>query len=396
MTAISTNDINRAVTKKFMRLANQQKQSAKSFSRKVFKYILKNQYLHISVKGSYGMTTRRFILPYLYCKDKTYIRKYKDISMLSRTLQKEENSDFLKCHISTPNVENLIKISKFGWLYYSSNISESMIDGNLEGSVNLYFFGKDAYKNRHEFFQICKKSMDQFTLRTRKFITVLEGDDVKNHLSIKSEDDIIFRDIQFLKNSIASWGKMKSWYDEKHIAYKLSILLYGKPGTGKTSLINYIANITNRDMVIINLSKSTDDIKRIICEKSGVSISVVFVFEDIDILLNSNHEDNAEKLQYLLQLFDGSLSFSDSIMVMTTNHPEMIDERLTRKGRIDISLEVKEFNKEEAIRMCNKFQVDPSLVMYENETIWNPAELQSRCIEVLFIRARELINQKGE
>lgn len=52
--------------------------------------------------------------------------------------------------------------------------------------------------------------------------------------------------------------------------------------------------------------------------------------------------ENGEKLNlaFLLNLLDGILETPNRILIMTTNHPEMLDDALVRAGRIDIKVNV--------------------------------------------------------
>ena len=56
----------------------------------------------------------------------------------------------------------------------------------------------------------------------------------------------------------------------------------------------------------------------------------------------SSQEDNSEKLTlgFVLNLLDGILETPGRIIIMTSNHPEMLDSAFTRPGRVDVNLKV--------------------------------------------------------
>lgn len=170
--------------------------------------------------------------------------------------------------------------------------------------------------------------------------------------------------------------------------HKLSILLYGKPGTGKSSIINYLAGFTNRGILSIDPNMTTkllDDYLNEYKIKNNI-----IVFEDIDLLFTNTTtvSDNnivtsskEEKLHYLLQLFSGINTPNNMIVICTTNYIEKLDERLTRPGRFDLVYKMPEFGHLEARQMCQYYNVPARIVLQGMGDYINPAELQNLCIK---------------
>ena len=140
--------------------------------------------------------------------------------------------------------------------------------------------------------------------------------------------------------------------------HKLGLLLWGPPGTGKTSLIKAIANKTRRHVVNIKLSQVGtnqkladwlfDERYHVDGEATKVAVNeCIFVFEDVDcvsdVVLSREAKgrrrgaggfDDRLSLAGLLNVLDGVVDSPGRIVIMTSNHPEKLDPALVRPGRI--------------------------------------------------------------
>ncbi len=167
---------------------------------------------------------------------------------------------------------------------------------------------------------------------------------------------------------------------------KLSILMHGQPGGGKTSIIRLVAGYTKRDLFMIKLDKikNTQNLmnlflsNEIYVNNKGTFASSpkerILVFEDVDAdsnflavredsdsdkigikeireLLNSKtvtaitvdkEKDDPPTLSDFLNIMDGVFNLAGMIMIFTTNKPENLDPAFRRPGRIDLNLEFKE------------------------------------------------------
>lgn len=179
-----------------------------------------------------------------------------------------------------------------------------------------------------------------------------------NNVFFDGKSDIL-KQIDFFINN-------KEWYDKAGIPYTLGIGLYGEAGTGKTSFIKALANLTNRHIVVINLKqlktkKQLEDVyfqMQYNQHNSPGTIGFadkIIVFEDIDCMGQIVSErstmtatDNNKKntthciaLDDLLNLWDGIRETPGRILVITSNHYNKLDKALVRPGRIDITHEMK-------------------------------------------------------
>ncbi|CAN6203300.1 unnamed protein product [Urochloa humidicola] len=134
--------------------------------------------------------------------------------------------------------------------------------------------------------------------------------------------------------------------------WKRGYLLYGPPGTGKSTMIAAMANYLSYDIYDIELTmvRNNNDLRKLLIETTGKSIVII---EDIDCSLDltgeratraPHYDPTASKvtLSGLLNFIDGIWSAlgGERIVVFTTNHVEMLDPALIRRGRMDKHIEM--------------------------------------------------------
>lgn len=126
----------------------------------------------------------------------------------------------------------------------------------------------------------------------------------------------------------------------------------------------------------------------------------VVVLEDIDVLVskrdNSVTSADRENFQALLQLLDGINSCKRTIFLATTNYIDRLDPALIRDGRFDIKIEMKNFDYDEAVKMCNKFEADSEVILRDEQFPINPACLQNKIITMQMKEINEKLKQKAQ
>jgi chaperone BCS1 len=181
----------------------------------------------------------------------------------------------------------------------------------------------------------------------------------------KKQDTLYLRkdDMDKLTNSLTMFFEKKEHMDDLGIQHKLGILLYGLPGTGKSSTINYIGTYLKKNIYCVDFKtiKTNGDFIDIInyVNKNCVNGGII-TFEDIDTMGDVLHKrieskdesqsstvnlcnktDSDLTLDYILNVFQGSLTPSGLVFVATTNHINILDDALYRDGRFDIKIEMK-------------------------------------------------------
>ncbi|KAI9230117.1 MAG: P-loop containing nucleoside triphosphate hydrolase protein, partial [Piptocephalis tieghemiana] len=160
-----------------------------------------------------------------------------------------------------------------------------------------------------------------------------------------------------LAQDIKSFINDQEFYASIGQPYRRGYLFHGRPGTGKTSLINAIAAELERDIYFLNLRQISND-SQLQSIFSQVRRGQIIVMEDIDAMSKVLDDDDMEPLSpfmtgggigkrlssftlsTLLGCLDGHTMQPGNIVIMTTNHPEVLDPALIRPGRIDLSFEL--------------------------------------------------------
>ena len=207
-----------------------------------------------------------------------------------------------------------------------------------------------------------------------------------------------------LKNDIQSFIDSKKMYMDNNILYKRNYLLYGKPGTGKSSLIFALASEFNYKIKIIDL-KSVRRIPDILQQISNQE-KIFYVFEDIDALSTTlmEREDKPESdrisekkesprelvadshsegldLSDILNVMDGLYTPEGAICFFTTNHIEKLDKAFLRDGRMDCKVEMNDLDNKTANQMIKDKLGYEGLFIKESI---NPATLQEMIIQVIW------------
>jgi len=180
----------------------------------------------------------------------------------------------------------------------------------------------------------------------------------------KKETSLSFYDkkSQFIKKDVELWYANQKELSLVGLKHNRGCLLYGKPGTGKSMLIKNIAKDLSMRICFFNIKDCIG--KFSFYEPNQPYILIV---EDIDCVFDGRK--NILQQQNINGTLVPNLSFEEFInkidgyndsnvpryFIITTNHPEKLDEALIRRGRIDIKVEFTEMDKEDCDNMIRHF-----------------------------------------
>jgi hypothetical protein len=123
------------------------------------------------------------------------------------------------------------------------------------------------------------------------------------------------------------------------------VLLHGRPGTGKTWALQWVAQQVVGDATVIFATPSvvgSAPLMRTAFEMAVDAAPVLLVLEDLDI--GAGHRAiSPGAFGELLNAMDGPGAVAGVFVGATTNHPEILDPALSqRPGRFDVTFEVPE------------------------------------------------------
>lgn len=347
-----------------------------------------------------------------------WIKINKDIELMNKiSLVKEDSKERCINKIST-----LVILRS-----YHANGSE-LINKFVNDSYNFYVEKINKQYNDDKTYMYCIQNYyeddtkDNNKLKNKKKYKryLLSNEKTFETLFIKNKESIL----HILEHFVNKTGK----YKIKGFPHKLGILLHGPPGTGKTSLIKAIASYTKRNIINLSLSKIKTNQELMenmfdgIYDVEGIDLPVklgfektIFVIEDIDCISDividrkddkdeckniypHNFKEELEEIMVkkpikdklnlsgLLNAIDGIIDSPGRIIIMTTNHPEKLDEALIRPGRIDKNMYMGYIEYPEAISMIKHYFncSDNKLIefkKYFNDNKITPAQLEQKCME---------------
>ncbi|KAI9458205.1 P-loop containing nucleoside triphosphate hydrolase protein [Lactarius psammicola] len=205
---------------------------------------------------------------------------------------------------------------------------------------------------------------------------------------------------ELLLDDARDFMKSKKWYADRGIPFRRGYLLYGAPGSGKTSIIHSLAGELGLDIYIISLSKVGLDDASLNSLIASLPEQCVAIMEDIDAAFthgitrdisgtdledprlrdpsrrgDDDDPDDGSKdkrdeagrsgvesgckitLSGLLNALDGISAQEGRILFATTNRYHTLDPALTRPGRMDLHVEFRLASRYQARELYKRFYI---------------------------------------
>ena len=178
-------------------------------------------------------------------------------------------------------------------------------------------------------------------------------DDTERKIKIKFEDVAGLDEEKGELIEIVDFLKQPKKYAEMGAKIPKGILLYGKPGTGKTLIAKAIAGEANVPFISMSGSEfiemfaglGASRVRKLFDRARRLAPCIVFI-DEIDAIGSRRtggsgaETENNQTLNQLLVEMDGFSSEETIIVLAATNRPEMLDKALLRPGRFDRQITV--------------------------------------------------------
>ena len=349
---------------------------------------------------------------------------FRNINKILRSLDTEKYDKYRMPTTSKESYElmddvtYIVYLEKKNYIKVSTYAKEKSGGLFYERTLYLEFIGAKRHVYREKFIRDSLRMSDKNHIHMQ----YLNAADISFDVRIHTFDNIVLKDD--VKNDIirklSTWRNSESWYKDHQLVHKIGVLLYGKPGTGKSTVVRAISSMfDNAPVLIIDPSNMMDSIRSIIKMRKKSDGTLIVLIEDFDMFFKSrehvNNDDESddgsevepESFAYetdnprvqtadkrkkqsksdlnqnaIFQLLDGAYSTDNTIYIATTNYKDRIDPALIRYGRFDIQEELDYFDRDMAATFVRMFDYEES-ILDEMDIVYpvQPAYLQSKIME---------------
>lgn len=202
--------------------------------------------------------------------------------------------------------------------------------------------------------QTCALARWQVALSDEAFIDIVESSILTSNVRLGEVASVTFADLKgfetisdSLETQIVNPLQHGARFADLGLAPKRGVLLFGPPGTGKTSVGRALAHRLRGKFFMIDGSFTSEPpaefyskVKQVFERAKHNTPSVIFI-DDADVLMQSERVYGLNR--YLLSMLDGLESETAGMVtvMVTAMDPNQLQQALLRSGRIELWLETK-------------------------------------------------------
>ena len=174
----------------------------------------------------------------------------------------------------------------------------------------------------------------------------------KNEKKVMFDDIAGLDDVKEVMRDVIDQFKHPEKYEYFDIPPYRSLLLHGKPGTGKTYIANAFANEMDAKFVKVSLgelgskyqNETSNNITKLFKQARAEQGNVILLLDEVDSIASkrgdtSNDKEKNNTLNTLLQEMSSEEN-GNIFIICCTNFYELLDPAFCRVGRIDITMEI--------------------------------------------------------
>jgi len=134
------------------------------------------------------------------------------------------------------------------------------------------------------------------------------------------------------------------------------VLLHGRPGTGKSTYIRYLASLIKKDVIFMPPSMAASITNPLFIKLLTRHTNSILVIEDAENILIDREANGNSPVSALLNITDGLISDCLNVQVVCSFNTEIskIDKALVRQGRLIAKYEFKDLEVEKANALFEK------------------------------------------
>jgi transitional endoplasmic reticulum ATPase len=321
-------------------------------------------------------------------------------------------------HIGSPNrIQAVVQIEALEAVDYATFVSNWIGEDKASGIDFDVVFRRASLLNGHELRVAAQLLSQDGKCSTDDFVSILERNIIKSNARIEEVETLSFSSLPGTEHMVAKLEthvilplENPELSRDLDLKPKRGVLLYGPPGSGKTSIGRALAHRMKGRFFLIDGSFTTEPpiaffaaVKRVVQAAKEGAPCVLFI-DDADVLFEIEHI--AGFARYLLSFLDGleSAGAEKVCLMMTAMDARKIPSSILRSGRVELWLETRRPDRNVRAAILRRWLSDRWADMDEADLLmaadaannFNPADLRRVIADAQSLDAMDKIMNKRQ